>query len=381
MDHDNLKQIFDHYIEKFEYLNNDQHRETYKWKIAYRFKPMMDAALAASEQDFPAALYQVKKLTENLIDSYTQPFGGLCKFAEIYPERVRQMFLALFAEDHGDVGEKQRKILAFLDSSHALRDELAPGSYLYNDDYHSVSAYLFLYDPDNNYLYKASHAREFADCIEFYDEWGSGMDIRLDVFYRMCEAVVSAVKEYQPLVLTDESRFKEKDGKPRTDLFADRNKHLLVFDLLYCCSTYQLFDGITYNHRDSKERLLWQERREKALEWKAVFEEARAAEEKLTEATAYLQSYFQPGTVVRHRSFQEGTVVENNGAFITVAFAAGVKKMDPAPVVCSRYLTTDQLGKDGRLEEYLPVLKQKEHIKHARESAEKMFAQYAEYLD
>ena len=55
MNQKNLNDIFEHYIEKFEYINTE-HGEYYKWQIAKRFRPMMDEALASSDDDFPKKL-------------------------------------------------------------------------------------------------------------------------------------------------------------------------------------------------------------------------------------------------------------------------------------------------------------------------------------
>ena len=63
---------------------------------------MMDEALASSDDDFPKKLLNVRNLTENMIDSYLQPFYGLVKCAEIEPVTVRQLFLNLFQEDDGN---------------------------------------------------------------------------------------------------------------------------------------------------------------------------------------------------------------------------------------------------------------------------------------
>ena len=187
MNNNHVQQIFAHYIDKFEYINNPTHQEYYKWQIAKRFRDEMDVALAAPTEEFPSKLYEVKKLTSNLIDSYTQPFHGLVKFAEQEPETVRNMFKMLFSDDGGDLENRQERVQAFLSQSHALRDKYYPDSYLYKEDMHSVTGYLFLYDPDHNYIYKATHARDFADCIEFYDDWGYGTDVKLAIYYRMCD--------------------------------------------------------------------------------------------------------------------------------------------------------------------------------------------------
>lgn len=91
MNNNHLQQIFAHYIDRFEELNNFEHREYYKWQIAKRFHKEMDDALSSSDSELPAKLYELKKLSANLIDSYTQPFHGLVKFAEEEPQTVREM--------------------------------------------------------------------------------------------------------------------------------------------------------------------------------------------------------------------------------------------------------------------------------------------------
>ena len=231
-----LQQIIDNYIGKFDYLNTGGNDEYYKWQIIHRFMPMMDDALAASDQAFPSKLYAVKKLTMNLIDSYTQPFNGLVEFSKKEPSTVRTMFSALFQAAKADTAQKQNAIQGFLDQSHQLRDKYFPDSYLYNDDLHSVTGYLFLYDPDHNYLYKATHCRSFADCIEFYDDWGSGETTRLDVFYRMCDEALEYLKQDESLMATTASRF----AIDPEHMHPDHEKHILLFDLIYCCSTYGL---------------------------------------------------------------------------------------------------------------------------------------------
>ena len=87
----NLQRIFRHYLEKFDYMNKNQSTEWYKWKIAMGVPGLrMDRALVrASEEDFPVRMMQVQKLTENLIDNYTQPFYGLYGVAKEPEEFVR----------------------------------------------------------------------------------------------------------------------------------------------------------------------------------------------------------------------------------------------------------------------------------------------------
>lgn len=107
MNNNHVQQIFAHYIDKFEYINNPTHQEYYKWQIAKRFRDAMDVALAAPAEEFPSKLYEVKKLTSNLIDSYTQPSftawlsspNGSLKLSEICSRCFFQMMAAILKID------------------------------------------------------------------------------------------------------------------------------------------------------------------------------------------------------------------------------------------------------------------------------------------
>ena len=51
MNTNHLSQIFTNYIEKFEFINNTEHHENYKWLAAKKFRKLMDAALAAGHYE------------------------------------------------------------------------------------------------------------------------------------------------------------------------------------------------------------------------------------------------------------------------------------------------------------------------------------------
>lgn len=152
MNKEHLEQILQHYLGKFEYMNVSPSTEWYKWKIAKDFPVAMDRALESPVDAFPAALLDVKKLTENLIDSYTQPFYGLCEFAKHEPEEVCSMFRDLYAGDGADMVAKSDKMEIFMKRSMALLEKYSPESFLYKTDLHAVTGFLFLYDPDHNFF-------------------------------------------------------------------------------------------------------------------------------------------------------------------------------------------------------------------------------------
>ena len=378
MNTEHLQQIIDHYLARFEELNGPVYMEYYKWQIAYQFKPMMDKALTGPIEEFPAKLNAVKNLTQNMIDSYTQPFNGLVEFSKKEPETVREMFRSLFQSAEADVKEKQAAIFQFLDDSHKLRDKFFPGSYRYKDDLHSVTGYQFLYEPEHNYLYKASHCRDFADCIEFYDDWGDGAGTKLDVFFRMCDEVLALIKNYELLMAANAGRY---DIDP-TGMHADQEKHILLFDLIYCCKTYNLSNGIKYVVPKTGERKLMQERKEKAQKLAANLAEAQEQLAQLEAATEWLKNTLHPGTPIQHKSFGEGVIQEFTDKAITIQFS-GVGKKTLGTIACvgNGLIWFDDDEKQAGLLKNKDILLKDEQIRNAVRWAEQELMPYAEYLD
>lgn len=179
MNKNQLYAMFKNYIDNFERVNNEEHEEYYKWQVCYQYKFLMDEALSAPTDQFDDVLYKTKDCSRNIIDSYTQPFYGLVKYAQEEPETVRKMFADSYEDDNGDLDVQMAKINAFFDQSNTLLDKYYPGSHLYKQNSYSVSSYLFLYDPDHHYMYKATQSQVMADCIEFYDDWGKITNDRL----------------------------------------------------------------------------------------------------------------------------------------------------------------------------------------------------------
>jgi len=382
MNKEHLEQIFAHYIEKFEYINNPDYRESYKWGIAKTFRTLMDEALISDDSSFAAALYKAKSVTSNLIDSYTQPFHGLVEFARKEPQTVRQMFLDLYAEDSGDLDKRQEKVAAFFQQSQILQERYYPNSYRYKQNSHSVSAYLFLYDPDHHYMFKATQAAIFADCVEFYEDWGSGDAIKLDVFYRMCDQLVEAIKGCDPLLVTDRSRFSGKFGYERYDMHPDSEKHILAFDLIYCCSVYNLFNGIAFDRPKTKDKQLYIERREKAEQLMQEHQKAIDDFNNLQSALDYFVTALPIGTKIVHKAFGAGEVVFVDEATIEIEFGSAERKKFGLPIViANKLLSADVDGFDEKQMLYASLLKRESAIRNAVSWSEKALRPYEEYLD
>ena len=290
MNRTNLQSIFKKYIDNFEILNNEKNDETYKWEIAQEFQKFdVDA------EDFVEMLTHMWKVSENLIDSSQQlPFYALVEFARREPETVREMFRKLFAEEHlGDI-EKQAVIDEFIASSEELRKKYYPDSRLYTNNQRSVMMYLFLRYPNSNYGYKASQAKSFADCIEFYEDWGPMTDFRLDIFSRMCEQLIEEIKKNDALMETHMSRFENTTRK----LHPDENLHILTLDIIYSSQAYNFYGDMTFDPINAKSRKLYFERVAKAKELAEAVENAKADAALLDEAKAYARDVADDTTLL-----------------------------------------------------------------------------------
>lgn len=126
-----------------------------------------------------------------------------------------------------------------------------------------------------------------ADCIEFYDDWGTGDNIGLDVYYRMCDEILAEIRNCPELIATNQSRY---DGSLHLEpgkLHADPELHILLFDIIYCSHVYNLFDGIAFSRPKSKEKQLIIEQKNKAKELQEAYEKCRENAERMNDALRY----------------------------------------------------------------------------------------------
>lgn len=369
-----LSQLFSNYIEKFEYINNPDFNETYKWAVVEQYRESFNL----DAPDLSAMLYEVWKISENLIDSANQqPFYALVTYAKEEPESVRNMFRELFEDDGGDLSVRQEKIYAFIQKSEELKAKYAPGSWRYTNDQRSVMAYLFFHDPEHNYLYKSTQAHEFADCVDFLDDWGSGSNFNLDVYYRMCDELVAAMKEFPALIQTHMSRYEDT----KEQLYEDSGLHVLAFDMIYSSQVYNLYEGIQYSHPKGGDKKLYRERVEKAAALKEAYEQARADFEHLEELRITILSHLKTGSSIIHKVYGSGIIVSLDGPSVSVQFAT---QLEP-----KRFMLFSSLGggflKTGTDDDILiqanaKLLQMDGSIERRLKSAEAALEPYQKYL-
>ena len=375
MNRNNLKSIFKKYIDNFEVLNNEKNDELYKWEIAQEFQNFnVDAS------DFAEILNHMWRTSANLIDSSQQlPFYALVDYARKEPETVREMFRKLYAEEHMETVAKQQLIDEFIASSEELRKKYNPDSRLYVNNQRSVMMYLFLRYPNSNFAYKASQAKSFADCIEFYDDWGPMTDFKIDVYYRMCEQLIEEIKADEALMETHKSRFENTDRK----LHPDEELHILVFDIIFSSQAYNFYDGMTYAPINAQARKLYFEKVAKAKELSETLEKAKVELASLDEAKEYVAKTLIPGMVVKHKTFGEGTIEECSETILTVQFPKinDIKKLGTAVVFANGLITLASEEQTQKIKEYAPILSNESKIMTVISRTEEALQEYLEFLE
>ncbi len=332
MNNEHLNELIGQYLKNFS-LINDENQEYYKWEAVKHFQDHWDI----NADNFSEMFKESVSKTSNLINNHiVQPANGIVKLAERpeLTEEIRGLFKELFyTEDSGNIDQRQDRIEHFSDAVNNLLDKYEPGKWKYRQELRSVLFYLNLFAPDKNYLYKATQAREFMYCVEYGDDFGSGMDFRLSKYYRMCDWLVEQIKTIPELVQAHKDRITET-------MFDGDDFHILAFDIIYSGVVYNLYHGIDI-YRPTKANS--KKRAEKAR--------IEAAEEKLSETTNELEKlladrsmydvFSAVGLKIHHRTFGDGTISVQDGNYITVTFPIGDKRFLLPTSFTTGFLKTD----------------------------------------
>ena len=321
MNNENLHELIRRYAKNYSRINNSENDEIFKWRAAYRFQQEWFSTenLGLS---FAELFAKAKSECSVLIDNSTvSPANGIVKMAQQEPEEVERLFRdVLYADDGGDLDLRQKHMEEFLAGIEAVRVKHFPGYWKYSQDRHAASCYLSLYAPEQNYIYKYTPAEIFARHIEFGKDIGSGDRFSLGNYYEMCDLVVDAIKDHTDLL--------DAYGKLLDDTcYQDKSLHLLAFDIIYCASTYGLFDGLQHkSKRDSiKAYTLEQLRKEEAVK----LQEQIGVVERNIEALEVQLDVYRSINLVGIRVFQkqygEGTIISQNINVIRVKFASTEK--------------------------------------------------------
>ena len=239
MNKDNLHQLINEYEDHLDMIYGNTHDELFKWRAmkVWRdewFKP--DTAFTSFAERFNAARKEFSLFIDN---SRMHPSTGVIKLWEKEPETVERLFYdVLFADEKGDASATQNNMERFLEEYEKLRSKYFPSNWSFKQDRHSASVFLAMNNPNFNYVYKSSEALTMAKYLDFGFSIGSGINFSLPNYYRLCDEIVSALKEHDSLLEKHFSRL-------TPEYYNDQSLHLLAFDLMYCCRTYNFYSIVT----------------------------------------------------------------------------------------------------------------------------------------
>lgn len=355
MNKKNLDKIIEQYVANFDFLNRSEaeggHDEGYKWRVISSFKRHWDI----EAKDFASMLQKsMAELSKtNLVNNASiQPVTGLINLAKVEGEGefLRGEFRELFKDDGGDLEDRGERVNSFMETVDKRIDEKLNGSWKAHQPRNAVIFYLNLWRPEDNYLFKATQAREWADCVEFADDFGAGDNFSLEKYYKMCDELRNALEDYpEVLKLNKERVAKEAVG-------FDDNNHLLTFDIIYCSHDMSFYRECPTLGVSTKERIRIARRREQE---EAIENEIQAKADQI-EA---LEKQIKPipnliGKTVNHKLRGKGVVIGHDDKRITVKIESKEIKFSEDAVIKgllkvddwndSILLNNDRLGKEIR---------------------------------
>ena len=332
MNNEIFSRIIDEYINHFDFINNDEHREYGKWIYFKEYKDNFDI----NAEDFGAMFKKSIKGASFLVNnSFVCPTNGIVYFAQKpeTKERVRDMFKDLYADDGGDIKVRQNKIEKFRDDFNNMLEEYEPNKWKYKQEFRSALLYLTLYNPDENYLFKSTQAKKFREYIQFGNDFGTGSDFNLKAYYDMCNAVVDKIKEIPQLVQIHKNRLKD-------NMYQDENYTLLTFDIIFSAYTYGLYNGIEYK-QPPKMTKAEREAYAKTLELTTQLAQTQTELDKTAETLEELQDISINHMKVQNKKYGNGVVINQNGTAITIEFADRIMKFEFPTAVISGLLSVD----------------------------------------
>lgn len=316
MDRENFKAIIDRYLEKFERTNSAPDKEYFKWEAIQTFKNHWNLDAPDMLSMFSAA---TKKLSVLIDTGKAAPTSGIKELLKI-PEEielVRTAFRDLYADDKGDLSLRQKKLDQFISTINHRIEHYWPGSYLYPQTMRSAICYLTMEHPNDNYIFFWSRANNWANCVEFGEDIGSGNHFSLATYYRMCDELREEIVKHENLISCAEKRAKAAGST------IDDNYHTMVYDIIFCATAYNLYVDIPHYPKGTPARV---KRAKERTELEKTREEYLAAKNKYNKLLKDHPPVFDlTGHEVKSKAFGVGTVLKHLKNKETVKFQSGVK--------------------------------------------------------
>ena len=344
MNRNNLDKLFHNYIESYNVLTDAEHDEFYKWRAVNHFQRHWDLEADDFGEMFKQAMGQSFNLINNSIVQPTNGIVFLCQQNKETEEQVREEFRKLLAPDDGNIRVRQDRIDAFVTAINEKLQKAAPGKWKYDQDRRSVIMYLAFIAPDDNFMFKSTEAKAFANGCEFGEDIGSGQTFRLEVYYRMCKELAEEIKKNEKLCalleekLQGEANADEDKTDPVTEL-AGRYT-IYAYDIMYCANAYNLYGNIPVRKKAKLSSI-----EQKKLNREKRIQELAAQRDETNEQLEQIEKQIDEnripdlaGMTVKNIRYGAGTVAEQNGRYLTVEFPSGTKKFVLPDAVAKGFL-------------------------------------------
>ncbi len=319
MNYENLHKIISRYEDDLENICGKISDERFKWQAT---KAWQDAFHSPdSSGSFKEKFTRAKKQFGIFIDNgFQHPSTGIIKLWEKEPETIERLLFDVLLSDVGtDLARLKNNMDQFLDEYEMLRIRYYPKAISYKLTHHIASVLLTMDKPDFNYVFRISVARRMANYIGFEDDLGSGTNPNLENYYRMCDIIVSALKEHESLP--------EKHSSLLTDnMYKDPGLHLMVFDLMHCSGYRGYYTGLvptTIGKLKKRSPYKGPSPEEIAQKEQERLEQIAALEQKIEELESNLEDFEEIsllGVEVTFPKYGVGTVTEQEINKITVRF-------------------------------------------------------------
>ena len=318
----NLNTLIQRYEDNFEWINNEEHDEIFKWRAVRCFQDVWFSE-EVEDMTFAEKFKTATKECSVLLDNgQVSPTNGIVKMAEQEPEEVERLIVnVLFADDQGDLQVRQDHVEEFLDGIEAVRKRTFPSYWKYSQDRHCAFAYLSLYAPEENYIYKYSEAEAFAKHIEYGIDIGSGQNFKLSAYYGMCDLIVEALRTHQTLI-------EKHQAICGDDCYHDDSLHLLAFDVIYCSRAYNFYRDISYIPKSESAAAYSQEQLRLKEEAK-VQERIKSLEAQIQAKDIELDKFRSIPLLnvrVTHNQYGTGVVIAQKDNTIKVRFPENLEK-------------------------------------------------------
>lgn len=297
MNSEKLHDIINRYENNLYFTNDAANNEIFKWKAVKCFQNVWFGN--KQYNNFHDLIKEAFSESSVLIDnSITHPANGIIAMAEKEPETVENLFRnVLFADDGGNINIRQNNAEKFVEEYNLLCEKLFPKSYKYKQDMHSAICYLSLYAPEENFIYKYTPAKTFAEEVEYGRYIGSGSNFSLEDYYDLCKKIVLALREHGSLLDKHSALLSDEHYK-------DESLHLMAFDVIYCYSVYFIAQIIEEKHEAREADILRKKN------------EIRETEE-------FIESCKEVNLIsvhVSHKKFGDGVIVNREGEEINNLF-------------------------------------------------------------